>query len=104
MRFGGQSTMISLSMVSLLVGALLAQRFRIIALVPATLTVLVVAIGAGVAQVSSAWWIVGMIAAASASIQVGYFVGMLIQHGLSALLASGSSPFSQTTSARNTVP
>jgi hypothetical protein len=95
--------MILLSIVSLSVGALLAQRFSIIVLVPATLTVLVVAIGAGVAQASSGWLNVLTIAAASVSIQAGYFVGMLIQHGLSALLASGSSPFSHTTPARNTV-
>ena len=95
--------MIWLSIVSLSVGALLAQRFRIIVLVPATLAVLVIAIGAGVAQANSAWLIVGMIAAASVCIQAGYFVGMLIQHGLSVLLASGSSAFSHTTSARNTV-
>jgi hypothetical protein len=94
--------MIWLSIVSLSVG-LLAQRFRIIVLVPATLTVFVMAIGAGVAQAHSAWLIVLTIAAATVSVQVGYFVGMLIQHGLSVLLASGSSPFSHTTSARNTV-
>ena len=92
--------MIWLSIVSLSIGALLAQRFKIIALVPATLAVLVIAIGAGVA--SSAWSIVGMIAAASVSIQAGYLVGMLIQHGVGALLASRSS-LSHTTSARNTV-
>jgi hypothetical protein len=108
--------MIWLSIVSLSVGALLAQRFRIIVLVPATLAVLVIAIGAGAAQVlviaigagaaqaSSAWRIVGMIAAASVSMQLGYFVGMLIQQGLGALSASRSSPLSPTTSARNTVP
>ena len=96
--------MIWLSIVSLLVGALLAQRFRIIVLMPATLTVLVIAIGAGVAQANSAWLIVGMIAAASVSIQAGYFVGMLIQYGLDALSASRSSSLSPTTSARNTVP
>jgi hypothetical protein len=96
--------MIWLSIVSLWVGALLAQRFRIIVLVPATLTVLVIAIGAGAAQASSAWWIVGMIAAASVSMQLGYFVGMLIQRGLGALSASRSSSLSPTTSARNTVP
>ena len=96
--------MIWLSIVSLLVGALLAQRFRIIVLVPATLAVVVIAIGAGVAHASSVWSIVGMIVAASVSIQAGYFVGMLIQHGLGALLASSSSPLSHTTSARNTVP
>jgi membrane protein DedA with SNARE-associated domain len=96
--------MIWLSIVSLSVGALLAQRFRIIVLVPATLAVLVIAIGAGAAQASSAWRIVGMIAAASVSMQLGYFVGMLIQQGLGALSASRSSPLSPTTSARNTVP
>jgi hypothetical protein len=96
--------MIWLSIVSLLVGALLAQRFRIIVLMPATLTVLVVAIGAGVAQASSGWFIVGMFVAASVSVQAGYFVGMAIQHGLDALWASRSSAFSHTTSARNTVP
>jgi membrane protein DedA with SNARE-associated domain len=96
--------MIWLSIGSLMVGALLAQRFKIIALVPATFAVLVIAIGAGVAQANSAWLIVAMIAAASVSMQAGYFVGMLIQHLLGALLASRSSPFSHTTSARNTVP
>jgi hypothetical protein len=44
-----------------------------------------------------------MIAAASVSIQAGYFVGMLIQLAFGALLASKTSPFSHTTSARNTV-
>ena len=83
--------MIWLSIVSLSAGALLAQRFRIIVLVPATLTVLVIAIGAGVAQANSVWWIVAMIAAASVSMQVGYFIGMLFQHFLGALLASRSS-------------
>jgi len=95
--------MIWLSIVSLSVGALLAQRFTIVVLVPATLAVVVIAIGAGVAQANSAWLIVGMTAAASVSIQAGYFVGMLIQHGLDALSASRSSPFSHTTSARNTL-
>ena len=96
--------MIWLSIVSLSVGALLAQRFRIIVLVPATLAVLVIAIGAGAAQAGSAWWIVGMIAAASVSMQAGYLVGMLFQHFLGVFLASRSSPFSHTSSARNTVP
>jgi hypothetical protein len=95
--------MIWLSIISLSVGALLAQRFKIIVLVPATLAVLAIAIGAGIAQTSSTWLIVGMIVAASVSIQVGYFVGMLIQLGLGTLLAGGSSPFSHTASARDTV-
>jgi hypothetical protein len=96
--------MVWLSIVSLSAGALLAQRFRIIMLVPATFAVSIIAIGVGVGQASSGWWIVAMIAAASVSMQAGYFVGMLFQHFLGALLASRSSPFSHTPSARNTVP
>jgi hypothetical protein len=92
--------MVWLSMVSLSIGALLSQRFKIIALVPATVAVLVIDIGAGIAQGSSAWLVVGMITAASVSMQAGYLVGMLIQHGVGAFLASRSSPFSHTTSAR----
>jgi hypothetical protein len=93
--------MIWLSIISLAVGALLAQRFKIIVLVPATLMVVVVAIGAGVVQTSGGWLTILTIAAASVSIQAGYFVGMLIQHGLGVLLATKSSPFPNTTSARD---
>jgi hypothetical protein len=95
--------MIWLSIVSLSVGALLAQRFKFAVLVPVTLTVLATAIGAGVARAGSTWFMIGMIAAASVSIQVGYFVGVLIQHGLSALLAGRSAAFSHTASTRDAV-
>jgi K+-transporting ATPase A subunit len=89
--------MIWFSIISLAVGALL-QRFKIIVLVPATLIVVVVAIGAGVVQTNGGWFTILTIAAASVSIQAGYLVGMLIQHGLG---ATKSSPFSHTTSARD---
>ena len=92
--------MIWLSIISLAVGALL-QRFKIIVLVPATLMVVVVAIGAGVVQTSGAWLTILTIAAASVSIQVGYFVGMLIQYGLAVLLATKSSASPHTRSARD---
>jgi hypothetical protein len=69
--------------------------------VPATLVVAVVAIGTGVAQAKGAWTIILMICAASVVMQTGYFAGMLIRHCLSALLASRSSSFSGTTSARD---
>jgi len=95
--------MIWLSIVSLTAGALLAQRFKFIVLVPATLVVVLLAIGAGLAQAEGVWSTVLMIAAASVGIQTGYFVGMLIQHGLRALLACRSSSFSDPTSARDPV-
>jgi membrane protein DedA with SNARE-associated domain len=96
-------TMIWLSIVSLGAGALLAHRFKIIVLVPATLLVVVVAAGTGLAQTKGVWSILLMIAAASVGMQTGYFIGMLIQHALGALLARRSSSFSDSTSARDPV-
>src|SRR5258708_15047152 len=99
MRFQEEhQAMIWLSIVSLTAGALLAQRFKIIVLMPATLAVVLLAIGAGLAQTQGVWPTLLMIAAASVCIQTGYFVGMLIHHGLGTLLACRSS-FSDPTSA-----
>jgi membrane protein DedA with SNARE-associated domain len=95
--------MIWLSIVSIGAGALLAHRFKIIVLVPATLLVVVVAAGAGLVQTKDVWSILLMIAATSVGMQTGYFLGMLIQHGLGALLARRSSSFSDSTSARDPV-
>jgi len=95
--------MIWLSIVSLTSGALLAQRFKIIVLLPATLVVVLLAVGAGLGQTQGAWPTLLMIAAASVSIQTGYFVGMLLHHGLGALSACRSSSFSDPTSARDPV-
>ena len=67
-------------------------------------TVVIIAVGAGVAQAHSIWWIVAVIAVASLSMQAGYFFGMLFQHFFGAVLASKYSPLSHTTSARNTYP
>jgi hypothetical protein len=93
--------MIWLSIVSLAVGALLAQRFKIIVLAPATLMAVIAAIGTGGAQGNTVWLIALKIVAATVSMQAGYFVGMLIQHCLGAVLASRSPPFPHTTSARD---
>jgi membrane protein DedA with SNARE-associated domain len=93
--------MIWLSTVSLAVGGLLAQRFKIIVLVPATFVVVVVAIAVGVAQTSAVWSTILIMASASVGIQIGYFLGMLIQYGLGALPARKSSCFSDTRTAQN---
>jgi hypothetical protein len=95
--------MIWLSIVSLTAGALLAHRFKIIVLVPATLVVALLAVGAGLAQTRGVWSVLLMIAAASVGLQTGYFAGMLIQYGLGFRLARGSSSFSHPTSARDPV-
>ena len=72
---------------NLAVGGLLAQRFRILVLAPATFVMVVIVIAVGVARTSSAWSIISMIATASVGIQIGYFLG----YGLGALLARRSS-------------
>ena len=69
-----------LAMISLLVGAVLAQRFKIMILIPAIGIMLVAAVGAGVAQAHTVWWTILMIAAAGASMQVGYVIGLGIRH------------------------
>ena len=88
--------MIWLSILSLVVGAVLAQRFKIVVLVPAMFAVAVVAIGVGIAQAKTVWTDIMMICAASAAMQVGYFAGVLIRHALGAILACRSSSLSDT--------
>ena len=75
----GRKNMLLLAMISLLVGAVLAQRFKIMILIPATGIMLVAAVGAGVAQAHTVWWTILMIAAAGASMQVGYIIGLGIR-------------------------
>jgi hypothetical protein len=80
--------MIWLSIVSLAAGCLLALRFKIIVLVPATFVVIAVAVG--IAQTNGVWSTILMTATTSVGLQVGYFLGMFIQYGLGALLARRS--------------
>jgi hypothetical protein len=82
--------MIWLSTVSLAAGGLLAQRFKIIVLVPATFVVVVIAVAVGIAETSGVWSTILMMATTSVGLQIGYFLGMFIQDGLGALLARRS--------------
>ena len=92
--------MIWLSLISLVAGVLLAQRFKIVLLVPATLFAVVAAAGAGLVRINSVWSTVLAIVAAGSGMQAGYFVGMLLHHGLCGFLA-GRLPCSDPTSARD---
>ena len=79
--------------VNLAVGGLLAQRFRILVLAPATFMMVVIAIAVGVAWTNSSWSIISMISTAGVGIQIGYFLGMLIQRGGASLLSRRSARF-----------
>ena len=83
--------MLVLSTVSFVVGAALAQRFKIMVLVPAVATVLTVAVGIGATNAYTAWSIVVTAVIAATSMQVGYLIGMSI-HGLLAGASSRSAP------------
>ena len=74
-----QQAMIWLPVIALAVGALLAQRFRFVVLVPATLATAVVALGVAATQTSSALSSIAIIVVTSVSMQAGYFAGMLVR-------------------------
>jgi hypothetical protein len=74
--------MITLATVSLLVGMVLGQRFKVLVLLPAIGFALLLAIGGGIVRADSAWWIVLMAAAAATALQIGYIIGVGIRHVL----------------------
>ena len=86
--------MIWLSIVSLVAGGLLARHFKIIILAPATVVIVAIAIAAGELQTAGIWSIVFTIVIVSVGIQIGYLLGMLVQHALNTLLAGRASPSS----------
>jgi hypothetical protein len=102
-RFEGTiETMIWLSIASLAAGVLLAYRFKIMVLIPATLvTVVVAAASAGNARIKGVWSILLIVGVASVCTQTGFLIGMLTQHRLGMLLARKSSPFSDARSAQD---
>jgi hypothetical protein len=80
--------MITLAMISLLVGMVLGQRFKVLVLLPAIALALVLTVGGGIVRSDSTWWIVLMAATAAATLQVGYVIGVGIRHVLVAAPAS----------------
>jgi hypothetical protein len=93
---GSRVGMMTLSMVSLLVGMVLGQRFKVLVLLPAIALALVLALGGGIVRADSAWWIVLGSAAAAVSLQIGYLIGVGIRHVLVAAQASRSPATSLT--------
>jgi hypothetical protein len=80
--------MMTLAMVSLLVGIVLGQRFNVLVLVPTIAIALVLAIAVAGADVS--WWLVLRAAAAATSLQIGYFIGIGIRNVVPAARESRS--------------
>jgi putative Ca2+/H+ antiporter (TMEM165/GDT1 family) len=74
----------------LLIGALLAQRFKMLVLVPGIALTALVAAMMGYHYGASAWHIVGAVVLDIISLQVGYLVGAGIHYVLTAVLAKST--------------
>jgi hypothetical protein len=68
--------MMWLAIISLLVGAVLAQRFKVMVLLPVAAAVLAVVTLTAFAQAHTAWWTVSMAATVISSVQLGYLIGL----------------------------
>jgi hypothetical protein len=89
--------MITLSIVSFLVGAVLGQHFKVLVLMPTTAILVVLSAATGLTQSHTVWSIVLTVAAAAASIQVGYLIGIGVHHVLPATWSSGSASLTSPT-------
>ena len=83
--------MLAISMICLLLGAALGQRFTVFVLVPAMAIVMVLSVGAGWTHPHAAWWIVKTAGAAAICLQCGYFAGIITRHYLVAMRSQRSS-------------
>ena len=86
--------MISTSIISLLFGATLAQRFKVVALLPAMAIVMILAAVAEGVPAQGVWWFVKMAATAAVCLQVGFFFGIFVRHFLAAEPSEGASELS----------
>jgi hypothetical protein len=78
----------------------LAQRFKVLVLVPTIAVAVLLAVGAGIAHADAAWWVVLMAAASVASLQIGYLAGLILRHTLVVARTSRSA----ATSLRDSAP
>jgi hypothetical protein len=76
--------MIMVALLSLMTGMVLGMRFKLLILVPAIACVVLVAAGYGIAFDYGLGLTMLIVAAALITLQVGYFVGVLIRHSVTA--------------------
>jgi hypothetical protein len=71
--------MLTPALVSLLIGLVLAQRFKVLSLIPVILLTVLFALAAGLSGAKAAWTSALTAAIAIASLQVGYVLGMALR-------------------------
>jgi hypothetical protein len=86
------------ALISLLIGVVLARRFKVLVLAPAFILTLVLAIGAGLARTDAAWAIGSTALVVIVGLQIGYLFGSGIRLVLVAFRANrpGSESFANT--------
>jgi hypothetical protein len=85
---------ISTSIIGLLFGATLAQRFKVVALVPAMVIVMILAAVIEGTHAQGSWWFFKTAAAAAVCLQSGFFAGIIARHFLVAESSEASSQLS----------
>ena len=88
--------MMPLVLISLLVGMVIAQRFKVLILFPAILLALVITIASGIALAKSSWMVATAAFVATVAVQIGYLLGAGIHHLMvvtrASRIRSGSMP------------
>jgi hypothetical protein len=82
-------TFITFTLISLLLGMVLGQRFKVLALVPVIAVWLPVATGTGIARYGEFGPTLLLAALAVAALQIGYLAGVVIRYSLVAARTSG---------------
>ncbi len=72
--------MITPAFICLFVGMLVAQRFKVLILLPIILLSLAVTIGGGIARAETPWAIVATSVLAIVAVQIGYLLGIAAHH------------------------
>ena len=96
--------MIFLAIPSLLVGAVLAQRFKVLVLLPSTAIVFMAAAIIGLMQSLAIGSTMLVAAAGSASMQAGYLFGLGLRYLLEARSTESSQSVGASASARRAAP
>ena len=90
--------MLTPTLISLLVGMVLAQRFKVLVLFPAILLTLFLATGAAIVRTQQLDWMLGLTALTTVvGLQVGYLAGIGVRH-LTVLARTSRRPIGPLTS------
>jgi hypothetical protein len=86
------------ALISLLIGIVLAQRFRVLILAPAFLLTLALAVGTGLARTDAAWSIGSTALVIIVGLQIGYLLGSGLRNVLVYIRAGrpGSTSFTSS--------